>query len=328
MQATIRTEPRDHCFLCQVKGQLLYSQLQDRLFNAWGKWNLVQCSNKDCGLIWLNPYPSKEDIGKAYQTYFFHGLETNNKEKKGILQNVLIGLSCFLAFFSPLRLQRQRADYMYLDREKAGRLLDVGCGDGRRLALFKAKGWDVVGQEVDPESVKVAKAKYGLDVRLGDLEKLSFPDNFFDAITMNHVIEHLYDPRSVLDECYRILKSGGKLVMITPNSESFGHQYFQRSWLHLDPPRHLNIFSLKNLERLCPQGMFTGVFAFTTSINIYQGILSSIIIESKNNNVLKALTRPLIVVRSKAAIYLILGLIKNFINKRSGDECVVIAKKY
>jgi len=90
--------------------------------------------------------------------------------------------------------------------------------------------------------------KLGLEVIGGNLEAAEFPSRHFDAITMNHVIEHVPDPIGTLKECCRVLKPGGKLVVVTPNIDSLGRHVFDVAWLHWDPPRHLHIFSPHSLR--------------------------------------------------------------------------------
>ena len=85
-------------------------------------------------------------------------------------------------------------------------------------------------------------------MRLGSLQEQKFPDNHFDAVHSAHVIEHVYDPVALLAECRRILKPGGTLVILTPNTGSAGHRYFGQAWLNLDPPRHLVLFSEASLR--------------------------------------------------------------------------------
>jgi len=61
-------------------------------------------------------------------------------------------------------------------------------------------------------------------------------------------VEHVHDPLGFLVECHRILKSNGQIVLLTPNLKSIGHRLFSDAWFHLDPPRHLYLFSLQTLK--------------------------------------------------------------------------------
>jgi SAM-dependent methyltransferase len=108
-------------------------------------------------------------------------------------------------------------------------------------------GWEVVGVEPDPEAARVATEEHGLPVFTGALEEARLPASSFDAITLSHLIEHVPDPVATLMACARLLKRGGKLVALTPCVESLGHTVFRRSWFHLDPPRHLHLFSMRAL---------------------------------------------------------------------------------
>ena len=90
----------------------------------------------------------------------------------------------------------------------------------------------------------------GLPIQRGSLREYANGPNRFDALTMFHVIEHLHDPLLDLEQAYRLLKKGGLLVVVTPNVASLGHRLFQRDWIHLDPPRHLQIFACQPLAAL------------------------------------------------------------------------------
>lgn len=252
------------CILCGNPGKLLYTGLRDRLFGALGEWNLRECSNPNCRLAWIDPMPCKENISKAYENYYTHQdtIKKSNLLRKayyyvrdGYLswQFAFPGfcspwqkLAGFLLFLNPI--YRASADLMVMKTkfQPGGRLLDVGCGSGEILAFLNSRGWQGVGVDFDLAAVQLARSK-GLDARQGSLEAQHYLNNQFDLITMHHVIEHMYDPIALFKECYRILKPGGQIVIVTPNLGGLGHRIFGNSWRGLEPPRHLYIYSAKSL---------------------------------------------------------------------------------
>ena len=60
------------CFVCNSVGKSKYLNLDDRNFGTSKGWNIVECSNNACGLMWLNPMPTVDEIGKAYESYYTH----------------------------------------------------------------------------------------------------------------------------------------------------------------------------------------------------------------------------------------------------------------
>jgi hypothetical protein len=66
----IKVQDVPACYLCDAEGHILYTGLRDRLFGAPGEWNLQQCPNPTCGLIWLDPMPTEADLQKIYATYY------------------------------------------------------------------------------------------------------------------------------------------------------------------------------------------------------------------------------------------------------------------
>jgi len=98
------------------------------------------------------------------------------------------------------------------------RLLDMGCGDGAFGTLVKNKYREVYGVDISPEAVQSAKKRgsKAFQVNLNS-EPLPFEPNYFDTITCLDVIEHVFDPRVLIKEIYRVLKSGGEGFIAFPN---------------------------------------------------------------------------------------------------------------
>ena len=116
-------------------------------------------------------------------------------------------------------------------------------------------GWVVEGVDFDKKAVEAARER-GLTIRNGSLESHHYPTASFDAVTLNHVVEHLPDALVTLSECHRILKPSGILVLYTPNSASLGHAVFRSYWRGLEPPRHLQIYGPLSLGALLRQAGF------------------------------------------------------------------------
>src|SRR2546422_247819 len=260
----LRVQSAPGCHLCQTPGELLYANLRDRLFGVRGVWNILRCPL--CGLVWLDPRPSAEEIGQLYAEYHTHtatdgALHTLSRLRKGAERAILgtayayRGLATdglarvtgrVLSWVGPLR-EEAGATVMWLDGSLRGRLLDVGCGSGQFLAQMQQLGWEVMGVEPDPVAAGVAHRMFHLNVASGTLEGARLPESSFDVVTMNHVIEHVPDPIGSLRECNRVLREGGRLIVVTPNVDSLGHRFFNRSWRGLEVPRHLQLFTLQAL---------------------------------------------------------------------------------
>jgi len=249
----------------------LYEGLIDRLFQAQGKWNIRRCTNPECGLLWLDPFPVDSDLGEAYESYYSHedapkhagsrasitarlrwfvkfgyfASDDHQPPQAGVLPKCLKRAACLA--FPPL--------ISYLPLESKGTLLDVGCGDGDLIQAMQDYGWNVAGVDPDPAAVQFA-CRRGLDVRLGSLMDQRYRSCSFDAIILNHVIEHVPDPILVLKECHRILKPEGRLIMATPNVGGWFHRKFRQNWVHLDPPRHLFLFRMGTLVELVRRSGF------------------------------------------------------------------------
>ncbi|MDH4231879.1 MAG: class I SAM-dependent methyltransferase, partial [Nitrospirota bacterium] len=97
------------------------------------------------------------------------------------------------------------------------------------------------------------------------LEALGLPDETYDAVILNHVIEHVHDPVQLLTECRRVMKPDGLLTAVTPNASSYGHSYFLSRWRGLEPPRHLHLLSPSNLQKIAEKAGFSTIKIWTTA---------------------------------------------------------------
>lgn len=256
----MRTKEITKCVYCDTSGKVEHDNLKDHLFGSPGSWAIRRCHN--CLLAWADPQPVTEDIGALYNNYYTHDTQAAAPDAQ-ISSLKKRALKHWVSFFLPWRRHALLSDGRYLAYRKAGRLLDVGCGNGNFLAGMANRGWTPVGVEFDENAVSAARLHGLTQVHHGSLEAQKFPDGSFDAITLSNVIEHLPDPASIFAELKRILSPGGRLVIITPNINSDGHAIFDRCWRGLEPPRHLFLFNCETLTGFAQRVGLTVEACFT-----------------------------------------------------------------
>jgi SAM-dependent methyltransferase len=283
------------CMICGQTGRVKYTDLPDRLWGVPGRFQSKECPH--CRLLWLDPRPTPESIAECYRDYYTHEeLPSGGEQARPLAalrdrlrEAILCGyfgyrhlhrdhrLCRYGGLLSRIPLLRHRAIYddlgdrfpAFVDR-KDNLLVDVGCGRGDFLGRMKTLGWNVLGIEPDPVSAALAERR-GIPVFRGTLNEAALPDATADQVVMSHVLEHLYDPHSVIYECFRILRPGGRLVISTPNADSLGHRWFRHDWRGLEPPRHLFIYSGPSLRKILERRPFR-ICQITTRSYLARGI--------------------------------------------------------
>lgn len=136
------------------------------------------------------------------------------------------------------------------DYQPRGRLLDIGSGWGHVLKLAREQGYDVTGIEASPGVADLASKAFGIDAVIGFFPDVSFEPSSFDVVVINHVLEHMPDPISVLSEVQRILRPGGVIAMMFPNLNSFMRLIMSGRWHGLQPSQHVWQLSVRSVWRL------------------------------------------------------------------------------
>jgi SAM-dependent methyltransferase len=167
-----------------------------------------------------------------------------------------------------------------------GRLLDVGCATGDFLAeVRRIPGWSAIGLEPGAAAAHYVRHEVGLDVVRGTLNTAAWKDAIFDVLTLWDVLEHVYDPRTVLHEAARLLKPGGVLVINYPNLDSLDRRLFGRYWCGYELPRHLTMppiavlrhelaaVGLREVARRCLYGSYSAsVTSLEFALNDQRGV--------------------------------------------------------
>ena len=344
MSSTIRSNPQPSCSACDSPGAPLHDALHDVVQKAPGIWSLRRCTNTACRLVWMDPLPIPEDIHKAYERYYTHGDTDDETSRTNVgtvrrfyeaVQTAYLArrygyaapggirtrLLATLAYLMPLQRTNMDFSVMCLPHRRGGHLLEVGCGGGKMLGAMRDRGWSVRGLDFDAAAVDNARRK-GLTVDIGDLRAQDYGDDSFDAIAMNHVVEHVYDLRSLLHECHRMLKPGGILVMATPNPDGMGHRWFGRHWRGLEIPRHLQVCPAPMLAGLARESGFESVRWATTIRGAHWALADSIRARARATGSAPHV-KPVIVARAlQFAEWIALKF-----DPLAGDESAVIATK-
>jgi SAM-dependent methyltransferase len=228
--------------LCALCGQAAQPLLQapDRLHGRQEKYALVRCLS--CSLVWLNHPPEPEEMHLHY-TDAYHKLISAAGEN------------------SP---SRWRDRLQTLRRHKrSGTILDLGCSSGGFLGFFRGDCWKLYGIEMSAECARRAEEKTGAHVFVGDILDGPFTPESFDVITCFDVLEHLYEPRQVLNKIAIWLKPGGIFHVQVPNIDSAEARVFGSYWHGLELPRHLFHYSPASLRFLAESVGLREVFLET-----------------------------------------------------------------
>ncbi len=131
---------------------------------------------------------------------------------------------------------------------RAGTLLDVGCGQGELLEAARARGWRVQGAEPLEDAARVGRERAGLDIVATRLEDSGLPERHYDVVSAFHVAEHLDDVPAFLRTLARWTRSGGAVVIESPNFDSQVRAATGSAWMHLRPLEHLVHLSPRTLR--------------------------------------------------------------------------------
>jgi len=265
------------CDLCHSNQSDVVVQQRDLLLEvSKEEFSIVRCRN--CGLVYLNPRPSKDLLGTFYPTVYYPPVQTKSRPKiqeqvkkfsarlkRWVLEdyyeypstvaNKWLRVLRKLLLWPDMALRVLKGRYP-LPWRGGGKVLDVGCGAGGNLKTLHDQGWDPYGIEISEVAAAHARELVTKNIHAGTLESAPFVSKSFDLVLMSHSLEHLPSPVDALRRIHRLLKDDGLLVVSVPNLSSLEFKLFGPWWFHLDPPRHLYHFGKRTLSRLLEQTGF------------------------------------------------------------------------
>ena len=195
-----------------------------------------------CGALFVSPTPS--GLEKIYtKDYFFGAKEGFGYENYDSDKEVM-----------------RRTFIRYLKRieeilPNKGSLFDIGAATGFFVHEASKREWKASGVDASKEAALIAQSN-GIDVRDGTFQSLNISKDSFDAVTLLDVVEHVPDPRGLLLEVSRAMKSGGVLVLNTPDAGSLFARLMGRRWHLVVPPEHIVLFNRYNMRLLLEESGF------------------------------------------------------------------------
>jgi SAM-dependent methyltransferase len=194
---------------------------------------LVRCCN--CGLQYLTPRLKSDLIITGY---------SEGTDETFVSQNT-----------ARERTFAKSLDFIEKLQPQKGRLLDVGTAGGAFLGVANRRGWDVIGCEPNRWMAEWGSNYYSIDIRTGTIFDMGLPAAEFDVVTLWDVLEHTPDPQAVLQECRRVLKPGGLLIVNYPDMQSGIARLMGRRWVFLLSV-HLYYFSPVTIRKMLEQTGF------------------------------------------------------------------------
>lgn len=291
------------------------------MFDRPDTYDYYQCTG--CAAVFQHPLPSDDVITSFYpDTYSMYEREEKRRQPSNVKLAVLKSKYGYRHLHAPAicsLLAPIVGAITYKDAipyQPKGRALDVGCANGRFIRTLQALGWSCEGIDFNINAVNTCRSQ-GLKVHHGSLESANFDPCSLDLITARHVIEHFPDPNSFMKEANRVLRHGGQLLIMTPNSRALGRKWFGKYWFADEVPRHLVLFSPSNLDSLAARhGLKRVTLRLNTTPKI---ILNSVDYRIANRG------KPSRRIRWRRLLAKIYVFIANV--SRRGDEIYVIYEK-
>jgi dolichyl-phosphate beta-glucosyltransferase len=200
-----------------------------------------ECSR--CRCRFLARFPPAEELERLYQDDYFRSTDSRRRGYGQVDDERSVRKTCearlkILRRFVPPR----------------GRVLEVGAGTGS-FGVVAGESYDYVGIDLSRAAVTEGRGR-GVELIISDLDRFVNTGPTFDAVCLFHVFEHLPDPHQALASIHDLLKPGGSLLLITPDTESLLATVSGDRWVSYKFPEHLILYSRSALIELLEQSGF------------------------------------------------------------------------
>jgi SAM-dependent methyltransferase len=247
VEKLIEPQRKSACLLCGGILTVLLPGVSDTRFGIGGSYDIFQCTA--CGLEQTYPAPSPDELKALYERHYNFGGERDTAYTR--IREWF--------HFSPVYLLwlLLDGDISFHRPKGVGRLLDIGCNEGRGLKMYSRNGFQAEGLELNETAAHVAREK-GFTVHTCLLEEFQ-PCDLYDVVVLSNVLEHSLNPREMLAAVRRILKNNGQVWISCPNNQSWQRKIFGRNWTNWHVPFHIVHFYSLTLKRVLLESGFTKV---------------------------------------------------------------------
>jgi len=317
------------CPVCSCKSNAKIGEVYDHEYRSVDRWfSVYQCS--DCSLVYLNPRPSISELGTIYpETYYsYHLSEGNDSDMSNSTQvnnKSFVRKLFYTRNIAALtkKLLESGVDTKTL-RNKEVNILDIGCGTGVQLDMFKEifHNANTFGIEIGANACKVASNK-GHIIYNSNIEGCNLKSNYYDIIYSSHVIEHVGDPSVFFRVSNEHLSENGVLIIETPNTNCIDFRLFKKkNWGGYHAPRHFYLFNESNMERMAKKYEFKKISSSVYPSPVFWNwTCHSILYNSLSNKIADYLFPPVNIFYGGVRSFLILGffaVFESFIIKITG----------
>jgi SAM-dependent methyltransferase len=227
------------CPACDSTESRVLFEATDRVYATTTKvFQIVECGQ--CRLIRLYPQPTPRELRDYYPPGYWMEPEDSVIDRwEGFYRRFV------------LRDHVRFVERALHESGEKGLVLDVGCGGGTFLKMLVERGHaNVAGLDFALDAARAAWLHARVPAICGTLSRAPFAPGSCAAITMFHVLEHLYQPASYLEAARELLANGGRLIVQVPNAACWQFLLFGERWSGLEVPRGLFQFRRHDLEVL------------------------------------------------------------------------------
>jgi 2-polyprenyl-3-methyl-5-hydroxy-6-metoxy-1,4-benzoquinol methylase len=266
-------EELKNCPVCGNEKYTVFLNCTD-YFLTKEKFTIVKC--EECEFTFINPRPEIAQFAGYYESteYISH-----SGTDKGIVNSV----------YKKVRNYTHKKKVKLVSKyAKGNKILDIGCGSGELLSLFKEHDWETLGIEPNQSAREFAIKQHGIIVEEeSGISKIV--TGSMDVISMWHVLEHVSGLNERLREVNRILKDDGVVFIAVPNRIAYDALYYKEFWAAYDVPRHLYHFTPDSMERLLRKHHFALISCIPMKFDSYYVSMLSEKYKSGAGNIIKAL---------------------------------------